>query len=244
MGKVNELTLSYLGTETDAFIEVYEGKDRRADKFLFSGTFNQFDTFTFVGIKANGEMGNEISVWVDGVRNTKIHTSCSKPIGPGLISDDFEVVSGTSSGNGELCPVPPPPPPGSNWCDGAKAKALEVQYTGEDCSATNHNQDPSKVECSGDPAFAPLVRILATDKANPNDNRAKVWFDDEVVLGSTFWIDATNGGDTKLKAETHVFIFDGQGNLLQTIEFHTSCSQPLGAGDQFGSLLMIDFVPE
>jgi len=82
------------------------------------------------------------------------------------------------------------------------------------------------------------------DKANPNDNRAKVWFDGQVDLYSTFWIDATNGGENKLKAKTFVHIYDGGGNLLQFIEFHTSCSQPLDAGDQFGSILMIDFMPE
>jgi hypothetical protein len=59
-----------------------------------------------------------------------------------------------------------------------------------------------------------------------------------------FNIDTINAGENKLKAETHVFIYDLQDNLLQTIEFHTSCSQPLGAGDQFGSLLMVDFIPE
>jgi len=115
-------------------------------------------------------------------------------------------------------------------------KALEVQYTGEDCGATNHNQDPSKVECPGIPGFTTPVRILAQVKANPNDNRAKIWFDDQVDLNSTFWIDATNAGETKLKAETHVFIYTSDGaTLLQTLEFHTSCSQPLGEGDQFGA---------
>ena len=157
-----------------------------------------------------------------------------------MISGDFEVIEGYSKKNGKLCPIPPP-----GLCDGAKAKALLVEYTGQDCSATNHNQDPSKVECAGDPVFATPVRILAQDKENPNDPNRKIWFDGEVTLNSTFWIDATNAVETKLKAETFVFIYDLQtGNLLQAIKFHTSCSQPLGEGDQFGSLLMIDFIPE
>ena len=49
---------------------------------------------------------------------------------------------------------------------------------------------------------------------------------------------------TKLSAETHVFVYDLADNLLQHAEFHTSCSQPLRDGDQFGSLKLIDFIPE
>jgi len=28
------------------------------------------------------------------------------------------------------------------------------------------------------------------------------------------------------------------------VKFHTSCSQPLNQGDQFGSLVLEDFIPE
>ena len=234
-GKVTQLTMQYDGG-SPAQVMV---KQKNGD-VVFDGPLSPGDQFTFIGTD-NGTFGTEIKIYVDGNENAKIHTSCSQPIGPGLVKGDFQVIEGYSKDNGKLCPIPPPPPPG--WCDG-KVKALLVEYTGEDCSATNHNQDPSKVECDGDPAFTTPVRILAQDKANPNDNRAKVWFDGQVNLNSTFWIDATNAGENKLKAETHVFIYDLNDNLLQTIEFHTSCSQPLDAGDQFGSILMVDFIPE
>jgi hypothetical protein len=35
-------------------------------------------------------------------------------------------------------------------------------------------------------------------------------------------------------------IQDQEGNLLQHIEFHTSCSQPLDLGDQYGGIQLID----
>jgi len=88
------------------------------------------------------------------------------------------------------------------------------------------------------------VKIIAQDKENPNDPNAKIWFNGNVDLNTTFYIDVTNAGENKLKAKTFVFIYDLQDNLLQFIEFHTSCSQPLDEGDQFGSLLMVDFIPE
>ena len=118
--------------------------------------------------------------------------------------------------------------------DGEKPKVLIMRYTGEGSDASNHSQDAKKVSCSGDPNFASPVRIIATEKKDINDG--KVWFDGTVELNDTFKIDAMNGGKDHLKSETHVKIFDLNGNLLQSIKFHTSCSQPLNIGDQFGSL--------
>lgn len=42
-----------------------------------------------------------------GELNAKIHTSGSKPIGPGLVSGDFEVVEGYSRNGGKLCDESP-----------------------------------------------------------------------------------------------------------------------------------------
>ena len=36
-------------------------------------------------------------------------------------------------------------------------------------------------------------------------------------------------------------IYDAEGGvLLETVQFHTSCSQPLAVGDEFGSLVLFD----
>ena len=129
-------------------------------------------------------------------------------------------------------------------CADGKPQVLMMIYTGEDCSATSHTQDPDKVSCDGDPSFTGPVRIRATDKENPFDSKAKVWFDDDVALNELFGIDATNAGEIKLKAATFVTIWGGTGTVLQTLEFHTSCSQPLNVGDQFGSLILDQFIPE
>jgi hypothetical protein len=34
------------------------------------------------------------------------------------------------------------------------------------------------------------------------------------------------------------------GTLLQSVGFHTSCSQPLAVGNQFGSVLITTYTPE
>lgn len=133
-----------------------------------------------------------------------------------------------------------PPQQPQDCCPDRKKKprVLTMRYTGEDCTASNHAQAPGKVTCTGNPGFASPVRIRATDKSNPNDSHAKVWFDGTVNLNDTFVIDA--GREKHLKADTFVFIYStvGNGPLLQSIKFHTSCSQPLRTGDQFGSLVL------
>ncbi len=63
------------------------------------------ETFTLIGTDKNGTLGTEITLFVDGNENTKIHTSCSNPIGPGLVSGDFTVIDGYSRNGGQLPPL-------------------------------------------------------------------------------------------------------------------------------------------
>ena len=58
-----------------------------------------------IGNDKKGTLGTEIKICVDGELNTKIHTSCSKPIGPGLVSGDFKVIEGYSKEGGKLPPL-------------------------------------------------------------------------------------------------------------------------------------------
>jgi len=101
-GGVTALTLRYLGAGSPN-IEVKAG-----DKLVFSGQPDANGEFSFVGVGADQKLGKEIKVYVNGTE-TKIHTSCSQPIGPGLVVGDFEVVEGTSLKGGKLCPVSAPP---------------------------------------------------------------------------------------------------------------------------------------
>jgi len=102
-GKVTELTLKYNGS-TEAYVEVQQ---KKPEEIIFSGLVQPGDAFTFIGTDKKNTMGTEIRISVDGVLDTKIHTSCSQPIGPGLISGDFEVIGGYSKDGGTLCPIAP-----------------------------------------------------------------------------------------------------------------------------------------
>ncbi|MCH8871007.1 MAG: hypothetical protein IIC85_14945, partial [Chloroflexi bacterium] len=117
---------------------------------------------------------------------------------------------------------------------------LTMMYTGDD-NPTSHTQDPSKAVITGSIFNTDPVHIIATDKRDPSSSKAKVWFDGPVALGGTFDIDATSLGRRRLSSNTYVHVFNGV-TLLQSIKFHTSCSQPLNLGDQFGSVLLVGYL--
>ncbi|MCP3915517.1 MAG: hypothetical protein GY711_08185 [bacterium] len=172
------------------------------------------------------------------LQSVEFHTSCSQPLfvgnqfGAALLIDCI----------GEDQPDPNAP---FDSCDDGRPQVLTMRYTGEDCSFTNHSQDPGKVSCMGDPAFATPVFIRSTNKEDPNDTGGRIWFEGQVQLDGLFDIDATAEGENRLPSATFVHIFDSSGsNLLQTIEFHTSCSQPLMVGNQFGAIVLEVFTPE
>ena len=121
-GKITELTLKYTG-DTTAFIEVFQKKD---SILIFNEYVGPGGEFTFYGQDKKGTMGTEIIILVNGEENTKIHTSCSKPIGPGLISGDFVVIEGYSLDGGLLCPTDEDD---DCECDG-KVTWLTLQYNG------------------------------------------------------------------------------------------------------------------
>jgi len=123
---------------------------------------------------------------------------------------------------------------------GQKAEALVMQYTGD--NIIDHSQDPTKVIVTGDPQDAPTVRIVASSKPNVDDSKAKIYFDSQVNLDEMFAAEAMIAGKTKLKNEIFLTIFDLEGQVLGTAQFHTSMSQPLVLGDQFGAIRLVGFV--
>ena len=133
-GKVTQLTLRYNGDQP-AHVKVKQNKYKLGfgETVVFDSTVQPGESFTFSGVAKRGTLGTEITIYVDGVVNTSIHTSCSVPIGPGLIAGDFEVIEGYSRNGGLMCPIDytPPPPPSNECsvCDG-KATMLTLQYDG------------------------------------------------------------------------------------------------------------------
>ena len=110
-----------------------------------------------------------------------------------------------------------------------KPYILTLKYTGGDCASSDNEQSDVNFHCSGDLSNEAIVHIIANDKANHNNG--KIWFDDVVELGSDFVLDPYLVGEHKLSSTTFIHIFDLDGNQLQEVEFHTSCSEPIAVGD-------------
>lgn len=241
-GKVTTLTLEYQGSVANAQVRVEQKKD---NVIVFNGTVQPGESFSFVGVDKQNTLGTEILVYVNGVLNTKIHTSCSQPIGPGMVSGDFLVLSGESRNGGLLCPMNGGNGGGdpASGCDAGKPATLTMLYTGGSCTDSNHQQG-SSASCSGNVNGAATVQIVVTDNSKPDDKKARVFFDGAVQLNDAFVVDSAAAGISRLRSNTFFHIYSTGGQLLQSIGVHTSCSQPLGLGDQFGSLLVVGFTAD
>jgi hypothetical protein len=99
-GKVDYLLMEYLGETAHVTV-----KSRKDGIVLFSGELSGGDAFELFGFDKKNTLGVELYFYINGIFHTAIHTSCSQPIGPGLVSGDFLVLDGSSRNGGWLCPV-------------------------------------------------------------------------------------------------------------------------------------------
>lgn len=110
-GKVSELTLRYLGiTPTTVTVD----RSGPFDTNLMPATaILPGDEFTVTGSNFGpkgfrGTLGVSIKISESDGDVVELHTSCSQPIGPGLVAGDFMVISGESKKlNVPLCEVAP-----------------------------------------------------------------------------------------------------------------------------------------
>ena len=159
-GKVTNLTLQNNGP--GAIIKVVQKKD---GAIVFEDFVDSGDSFSFSGTDKHGTLGTEIIIYADDVENTRIHTSCSQPIGPGLVSGDFEVLGGASRNGGELCPVDTPPDGGDDCgeCDG-KVTNLTMQNNGPDGFVRVEQKKDGEVVFEGDVASGDSFSFSGVDK--------------------------------------------------------------------------------
>ena len=121
-------------------------------------------------------------------------------------------------------------PVGGTSCEDGKPQRLVFEYTGESCSASNNTQE-DKFECSGSPGSGTVSISLEKDSDKINVSPGSVSPGDSVTI---------SGEDNKGKLKSSVELNVGG----QFLDIHTSCSAPLQVGDQFGSLILREFVPE
>lgn len=117
-------------------------------------------------------------------------------------------------------------------CEDGKPASLKIQYDAD--SDTSHSQGSAYVTISPTNAVFPAgaVWIVVTDHQDK-----KQVFAGSVLPGGVFWV----AGPQKLISSSYWFrVYTGQGGtLLQTVNFHGSCSTPLNGGDEFGAITVL-----
>jgi hypothetical protein len=101
---------------------------------------------------------------------------------------------------------------------------------------SNNTQESGKWSCSGNPNGAAPVQVVMTKDADKFD----VAPSSGINIGGTFEIRMKEDGK-EFPSEIKFDIRNGQ--TLQSLRFHTSCSQDLRVGDQFGSVILSEFFP-
>lgn len=208
-GKIDQLVLQFNGNETAEIIVETKKAGENGSKIVFSDFVGPGDIFSFFGNDKKGTLGTEIFIYINGEFNTKLHTSCSIPVGPGLVFGSFEVIDGNSRNGGELCPVEPfLIADDCNDCDG-KIDYMELLYNGSDGATI----------------------LVETKKVG--ENGSKTVFNQFVEADSTFEF---SGNDKKGTLGTEISIYiNGELNA----KLHTSCSVPVGPGLIFGNFEVI-----
>jgi hypothetical protein len=146
--------------------------------------------------------------------------------------------------NVSIMVLTPPIPDAS--CDDGKPKGLVFEYTGDDCSATTNDQR-GKAKCQDFAPLGPDDVAVRVEYRGKDRKKITVMPNDESVYvvgpaGSNIvTLEATRRKE--LHSSTKFEIKRG-GEKLQKLEIHTSCSKPLNVGDQFGSLILREFIPK
>lgn len=99
-GKINTLTLQYNG-DTAATIDLYDFKKNK----ISSQVVKKYHLFTLNGFDKKATLGPKINLYIDGVLNTQIHTSCSVELLVGMSFGDFTIKEGTSRNGGAICTI-------------------------------------------------------------------------------------------------------------------------------------------
>jgi uncharacterized repeat protein (TIGR01451 family) len=117
-------------------------------------------------------------------------------------------------------------------CEDGKPAQMKLQYDAD--SDTDHTQAATSVTIAPTNSVFPAGAVWIT--VHDNKDKALV-YSGSVMPGGSFWV----SGPSKLISSSYWFrIYTAQGGaLLQTINFHSSCSQPLNVGDEFGAITVL-----
>ena len=152
----------------------------------------------------------------------------------GMFLDDVSV-TGRLGGSIEACPGPGPVP--DPICEDGKPQVLTLLYDGN--AFSQHDQEGNEVIITDPPVDAggkaipfpnpALVKIYDHKKKDPKQLGSFT-----LEWGELFDV---SGPHNRIPPRLKFEIIDPKTNeVFQTVQFHTSCSQPLDALDEFGGI--------
>ena len=216
-----------------------------------SGTVSLHDTLTYIIQATNTGSSNLTNVTINDTL-TGDQTVCAF-VAPGAtceltvhyIVTQADVFSGNvhNVGVADSDQTPPTedpenvpvPLPLMDICKDGKPMGVFLRYDGSGAEDDTHEQTSSEVIVEGDPQHANPVYIVVYD--HHKDKRASTLFSGTVNLNGHFYVTGTKRRIPP-RLRFHIFSEEG-GELLQVVQFHTSCSQPLNSGDTFGSIMVL-----
>merc|ERR1712161_156889 len=119
---------------------------------------------------------------------------------------------------------------------------ITFRYNGGDCSQSDNLQPRQKFSCvdtSGGPSTAQGTTNYIT--AVPRGG-SDLYFAGNVAVGEKYTLNADRVHD-KLSADMTITIYDTEGgSILQIVDLHLSCSQPLFLFDKFGASQVTEWI--
>ncbi|MCK4840926.1 MAG: hypothetical protein KAT04_03470, partial [Methylococcales bacterium] len=126
-------------------------------------------------------------------------------------------------------------------CDNGRPIELTFQYTQNDCSASTYPNGTQKHSCTDLATLTDPVDVVLTGKDADKFLLSQNSLGTDV--GSSVTVTSSIVGD-RLSPNLVLDIFNISGDPLeQNLEIHTSCSAPLATGDDFGSMMLTEFIP-
>lgn len=153
--------------------------------------------------------------------------SCGDGNTLGVFLDEISLI-GPDGSEEEPCPDP-------DICTDDKPRVLTLLYDGDVNGMDQHNQvsDEVIVEPAGMLSFPSQahIKVFGQNKNKPELFSAVYNIGDFIEISGP-----KNRIPPRLKFE--IWSMDDPPELVQTVQFHTSCSQPLFIGDEFGAIVV------
>jgi len=128
-----------------------------------------------------------------------------------------------------------------NNCEG-RPQVITFRYNGGDCSQSDNLQPRQKFNCAdenGGPPFTQGTQNYIVAVPTGGDD---LYFSGPVAVGDKYTFNEDKAFD-KLSADMTIQIFDVEGGtLLQQVDLHLSCSQPLFLFDKFGASQVTEWI--